>query len=148
MMTRLFTLFRAALLALSTVSGLAAHAASPPLQPEDAFALSVAPSPDGGQTLSWRIADGYYLYRGKFQAETPEGEPIALDLPPGERHDDPYFGPEEIYRGDVAAQMAAQSGPVTLTWQGCQQDGICYAPQMARLDAEGTVSPLSPITSL
>jgi thiol:disulfide interchange protein DsbD len=145
MMTRLYPIFRAGLLACVALVGLlaAAQAASQPLQPEDAFALNVTPSDDGSQTLSWQIADGYYLYRGKFVAETADGAAIPLDLPTGERHDDPYFGPEEIFRDDVAATISAQDGPVTLTWQGCQQDGICYAPQMARLDADGMVTRLS-----
>lgn len=146
MMTRLFLFFRAALLASVALSGLiagASQAASQPLQPEDAFALTIMPLDDGTQDLSWRIAEGYYLYRGRFQAETPDGAAVPLELPDGERHDDPYFGPEEIYRGDVTATLPAQDGPVTLTWQGCQQDGICYAPQMARLDPDGTLSRLS-----
>ena len=145
MMTRLFRFLRAALLVCLALSGHligTANAASPPLQPDDAFALSVTPSDDGSQLLSWRIAEGYYLYRGRFLAEKPDGTAIPLAVPDGERHDDPYFGPEEIYRSEVTAAMPGQDGPVTLTWQGCQDDGICYAPQMARLDADGTVSSL------
>lgn len=145
-MTGMFPIFRAALLALMTLCGSfagAAQAASPPLQPEDAFSLTVAPPDDGRRSLSWRIADGYYLYRGRFEAEAQDGTPIPLDLPEGERHDDPYFGLEQVYRGEVTARIPAQDAPVTLTWQGCQQDGICYAPQMARLDPDGTLSPLT-----
>ncbi|WP_255330964.1 protein-disulfide reductase DsbD [Paracoccus albicereus] len=144
-MTRLFRFLRVALLVSLGLFGHfmgIANAASPPLQPEEAFALSVTPSDDGSQVLSWQIAEGYYLYRGRFLAEKPDATAIPMALPDGERHDDPYFGSEEIYRSGVTATISAQDEPITLTWQGCQQDGICYAPQMARLDVDGTVSPL------
>ncbi|WGR59558.1 protein-disulfide reductase DsbD [Paracoccus ferrooxidans] len=118
------------------IAGFLATAQAQPLQPEDAFALSVSQGEDGALVLNWRIAEGYYLYRGTFAAEA-DGQSLPLSLPEGEAYEDPYFGEGQIYRGEVTARLAHAGQPVTLHWQGCQQDGICYAPQSAQLDADG-----------
>ncbi|REF68812.1 protein-disulfide reductase DsbD [Paracoccus versutus] len=135
-MTRLFAFLMAALPLL--LAGFPAAAQARPLQPQDAFALSVSPAEDGALVLNWRIAEGYYLYRSGFAAEAGDRS-LPLSLPEGESHDDPYFGAGQIYRGAVEARLERAGQPVTLRWQGCQQDGICYAPQSVRLDAEGRV---------
>ncbi len=124
-----------------TLPPVAAQTARTPLQPQDAFALSVRQAEGGDATLEWKIAQGYYLYRGKFAAEASDGTPLALSLPEGEAYEDPYFGSEQIYRDTVRATLPVKSGPVTVHWQGCQQDGICYAPQTASLWPNGTISP-------
>ncbi|MDP0928651.1 protein-disulfide reductase DsbD [Paracoccus onubensis] len=145
MMTRLFPTSFAAVLSLLITAFLATWAAAqtpqPLLQPEDAFSLSASPGEDGMLRLNWRIADGYYLYRGKFAAETGDGQALPLSLPDGESYEDPYFGEEEIYRSDVDATLEMSGEAVTLHWQGCQQDGICYAPQSVRLAADGAILP-------
>lgn len=135
-MTRLFAFLMAALPLL--LAGFPAAAQARPLQPQDAFALSASPAEDGALVLNWRIAEGYYLYRSGFAAEAGDRS-LPLSLPEGESHDDPYFGEGQIYRGAVEARLERAGQPVTLRWQGCQQDGICYAPQSVRLDAEGRV---------
>lgn len=145
MMTKLFPLSFAAALSLLITAFLATWAAAqtpePPLQPEDAFSLTVSPGEDGALLLNWRIADGYYLYRGTFAAKTEDGQVLPLSLPDGQPYEDPYFGNEEIYRRDVTATLQTSGEAVTLHWQGCQQDGICYAPQSVRLAADGTILP-------
>lgn len=138
MMTRMFPALMVALSLL--VAGVLAPAQARPLQPDDAFALSVSQDEDGALVLTWRIADGYYLYRSTFAAEA-DGQSLALSLPEGETYEDPYFGAGQIYRQDVTARLDASGQPVTVHWQGCQQDGICYAPQSARLDAGGAILP-------
>lgn len=102
--------------------------ANAPLQPEKAFALTATPLPDGGLSLEWQIADGYYLYREFLAAATPEGNALVLETPPGITKDDPNFGRSEIYHGAVTARLGALSGTVNVTWQGCQEDGLCYPP--------------------
>ncbi|WP_062562784.1 protein-disulfide reductase DsbD [Paracoccus aminovorans] len=124
--------------ALWLLAGFLTAAQAQPLQPEDAFALRVSEAEDGTLVLNWRIAEGYYLYRSSFAADAG-GQSLPLSLPEGENHEDPYFGEGQIYRQDVTAKLAHAGQPVTLHWQGCQQDGICYAPQSVRLDGDGTV---------
>lgn len=138
MMTRMFPALMVALSLL--VAGVLAPAQARPLQPDDAFALSVSQDEDGALVLNWRIADGYYLYRSTFAAEA-DGQSLPLSLPEGETYEDPYFGAGQIYRQNVTARLDASGQPVTVHWQGCQQDGICYAPQSARLDAGGAILP-------
>lgn len=134
MMTRMFAPLIAALLLLA---GFLTAAQAQPLQPEDAFVFSVKRE-DDALILNWRIAEGYYLYRSTFAADAG-GQSLPLSLPEGEIHEDPYFGEGQIYRGEVTARLENAGQPVTLHWQGCQQDGICYAPQSVRLDADGGV---------
>ncbi|SHM02803.1 thiol:disulfide interchange protein DsbD [Paracoccus solventivorans] len=143
-MTRLFLLSLAGALtllaALFVATGASAQLHEPPLQPQDAFALDVERDEGGALVLNWRVAEGYYLYRDEFAAEA-DGQSLPLTLPAGEVHEDPYFGAGQIYRGEVTATLEPVAQPVTLRWQGCQQDGICYAPQTVRLDADGSVLP-------
>jgi len=145
MMTRPFPFPLAALLPLLLATFLATWASAQthelPLQPGDAFILAVSQGEDGALDLTWRIADGYYLYRSAFAAETVGGQALPLTLPEGESYADPWFGEGEIYRHAVTATLAKPVAGVTLHWQGCQQDGICYAPQSVRLAADGSILP-------
>ena len=134
MMTRILMAVLTALMILPP----AAMAQGGPLDPVDAFALTVTPHPSGDLTVAWDVKPGYYLYRSRIMAEGEAG-PIPLTLPEGEVYDDPWMGQDEIYREPVATTIPAPQGPLTLHWQGCQQDGICYAPQQVDLDADGQV---------
>ena len=90
---------------------------------------------DDGLSLSWTIAEGYYLYRDYLGAEGPEGTSLLLQTPDGEMKDDPNFGVVEVYHDAVVAQLEAESGPVKVTWQGCKEDSICYPPQTRVIEA-------------
>lgn len=129
----------AALAALTFWSGMALAQPAPPLDPFDAFVLSVTPEPAGGLQIVWDVQPGYYLYRSKIEAFDADGAAIPLILPEGEVYDDPWMGRDEIYRMPIATTIPDPRGAVTLHWQGCQQDGICYAPQQVVLEADGTV---------
>ena len=131
----------AAMAAWMMVSGAASAQPASPLDPAQAFALSVTADAAGDLHVGWAVQPGYYLYRSKIEAVAPDGTAIPLSLPEGEVYDDPYFGRDEIYPGpqEVAVTLADPQGPTALTWQGCQQDGICYAPQQAVLEADGTI---------
>ncbi|HEU0199498.1 MAG TPA: protein-disulfide reductase DsbD N-terminal domain-containing protein [Burkholderiaceae bacterium] len=116
----------------------AAHAAQPEdlLDPRQAFRLSAAPLDDHSVAVTFRIADGYYMYRDRFRFASAEGRVLAdVDLPSGERKNDPFFGETEIYRRQVTVRVPlsaeeAARGRVKLriTSQGCADIGVCYAP--------------------
>ncbi|EKD60017.1 MAG: cytochrome c biogenesis protein transmembrane region [uncultured bacterium] len=110
-----------------------------PLQAEQAFRLTATPLPGGGLALEWQIEDGYYLYRAYLAVATPDGAALALDTPAGISKDDPNFGPSEIYYRAVTARLAAVDGPVNVTWQGCQEDGLCYPPITRAVTPDGAV---------
>lgn len=136
----------AALAVWMMAAGAALAQSSQPLDPAEAFVLEVTAGPEGDLQASWAIKPGYYLYRSKIEAVGPDGAPIPLTMPEGEVYDDPYFGRDDIFRGPmtVAVTIPDPAGPTVLRWQGCQQDGICYAPQQASLEADGTIAADAP----
>ena len=114
------------LLSLFMVLGLISvtHAAEP-LPADDAFRLSAKQGNDG-ITFNWNIADGYYLYRNHIAAKENE-TPLKIYSDPGVEKNDPTFGQTEVYYGFATASVTpSKSGPITLEYQGCQEDGICY----------------------
>ena len=130
-------LARAACLVLAAVAA-SAHAASPDelLDPEQAFRISTAALDDRNVEVRFEIAEGYYMYRDRFRFETESGRLLAdVDLPPGERKRDPFFGETETYRRRVTMRVPlsgedAAQGRVKLkvTSQGCSDQGVCYTP--------------------
>ena len=99
-----------------------------PLAPREAFALSVEALPDGGRVLRWEIAEGYYLYRDYLAVETSQGEAVTFDSLPGVTKQDPTFGSVEVYYDRAEVRFPSVPGELTVTYQGCQEDGICYPP--------------------
>ncbi|MEM7195802.1 MAG: protein-disulfide reductase DsbD [Pseudomonadota bacterium] len=106
------------------------------LDVDDAFKIKVASSGDNSLNVSFDIADGYYLYREKTTI-TGEGNArlAAVDLPPGVMKVDDYFGEMEVYKKDFILPiklLRQDPDPTTFTvetvYQGCAEDGICYAP--------------------
>jgi thiol:disulfide interchange protein DsbD len=87
--------------------------------------------------VRWVIADGYYLYRKRFEivAESPDltlGQP---SFPPGTRKTDPYLGEQEIYTQQVVGSapfqrmdFGAHPMQIKVTYQGCAEAGLCYPP--------------------
>lgn len=87
--------------------------------------------------VRWVIADGYYLYKQKFEfnAESPDLVVSAPQLPPGAVKTDPYLGTQEIYTQQVEAvvpytRIDAGAHPIQIkvTYQGCAEAGLCYPP--------------------
>ncbi|MCB8839768.1 protein-disulfide reductase DsbD [Aurantimonas sp. VKM B-3413] len=120
-----------------------------PLDVDQAFALSADRTPSGGIAFAWRIAEGTYLYRDRIKLETAGGQPLALDTPKGDPKDDPFFGPLEVYHHAASAELSAESlralqkgATLSLTYQGCQDGGICYRPRTRTVDPSD-LSPLS-----
>ena len=107
---------------------------------DEAFVLSATLDQDR-LVVRWRMAAGYYLYRHAFTLEA--GESVALgplDIPPGKRVVDDYFGASEVYYGDVeisapvtidAVARRQESATITarVRYQGCADLGLCYPPQ-------------------
>lgn len=109
--------------------------AGTPLTPREAFTLSVETLPDGARLLRWEIAEGYYLYRDYLAVETPSGESVPIDTDPGVQKEDPTFGTVEVYYDHAEARLDPVPDALTVTYQGCQEDGICYPPVTDTLPA-------------
>ncbi|MEL4374397.1 protein-disulfide reductase DsbD [Brucella cytisi] len=108
--------------------------AANPLPVDQAFRLSVLKDTDGRLVLNWQIADGYYLYRDHIEAKDGQGNAFTVDTQPGQPKDDPNFGRLEVYYTHATASLKANAQPVELTYQGCQEDGICYRPEARTID--------------
>jgi thiol:disulfide interchange protein DsbD len=125
-------LFALLLLAEMAVSA----AAAPPLRPDEAFRIDVAKDVVP-PVLTFHIADGYYLYRDRFAVvDSGTRLPVPFVVPPGVLKDDPGFGLVEVHKQSVALSLpeVAAGQVVDITYQGCQDGGICYRPETRRLD--------------
>lgn len=107
---------------------------SRPLDPREAFQMRLRDVQDGRAEIDWLIAPGYYLYRDHITATDAQGRPLAVETPAGETKEDPNFGTVEVYHDQATAVLPQAGGKVQVTWQGCQEDGICYAPVTSDLD--------------
>lgn len=114
------------------------------LHVDEAFILSSTLQDDG---LSWRwdMPDGYYLYRHQFAMQAREVDSFRLGelvMAAGKHKFDEYFGDVEVYYHSAQAQVAIQrtgdaSGQVAITYQGCADAGLCYAPETKWFEYDG-----------
>ncbi|WP_168879337.1 protein-disulfide reductase DsbD [Rhizobium sp. P28RR-XV] len=109
-------------------------AAETPLAMNDAFKFSVDRTSSGSIRLLWRMPPGYYLYRQYLSAKTAGGASVPLVTPPGAEKNDPNFGTSEVYFDHTDAELGPVSSPVTVTYQGCQEHGLCYPPARRIID--------------
>jgi len=109
----------------------------------EAYRLSADAGTPGMLKLHWTIAPDYYLYRGRMKFAADAGVTLGeAQLPPGEKHDDPYLGPVETYHHGVDASIpytvAAGTTRLQLSvqYQGCHEvePKICYPPHTEHLD--------------
>lgn len=109
-----------------------------PLPQEQAFAFE-AIAYDGNQLLlRFTPAPGYYLYRDRTAMKFEGAKHLALGRPrwpKGESHRDEHFGEVVVYFDQVEVPVPvlrtsgeAADATLSVTFQGCQKDGICYPP--------------------
>lgn len=83
--------------------------------------------------LSWHIKDGYYLYRKQITLTTKDAAIVDPSLPPGEWHEDEFYGKSDIYRQrltlPITLTQAGKAATLTVTYQGCADAGFCYPPE-------------------
>lgn len=129
----------AALLLAFTTLPVFAQAMDPgELPPVDSvFRLSVQAPTRERIELRWQIESGYYLYRHRTKVEVLGGgfTPGALQIPPGKKHRDEFFGDVETYRGELKVNLPGEAKPgidrieLRVKYQGCADVGVCYPPQ-------------------
>lgn len=127
------------------------------LEPDRAFVLGVEAADADTIKASWDIAERYYLYRDKITFSA-EGQGVSLGdprIPAGELKEDPYFGKVEIMKGSFDVELpftrgASEATEIELTvgYQGCAEDGICYPPisktvHVALTDPVETAAPIA-----
>ncbi len=131
----------ALVLALCLAAGMPAVAADIELPPVDqVFVPSAKATARDRIEVSWKIADGYYLYRHRTSVKADAAfAGASLSLPEGEKHHDEFFGDVETYRGVLTGVLTgiagerATSTTLTIKYQGCADAGVCYPPQTRTL---------------
>lgn len=129
----------AALGALSESLGFGGGGEDEVLEPDQAFQFSMDVADPNTLKAYWQIAPDHYMYRGKISFTLAEGQALQLgqvELPPGEKKHDEFFGDIEVYHDQVEARiplLRTSQEPttveVTATYQGCaEKTGICYPP--------------------
>ncbi|PWE38930.1 protein-disulfide reductase DsbD [Pseudomonas prosekii] len=109
----------------------------------EAFQLSLVESTAQTIKLRFVAADGYYLYRHRFQFRADPADVAlgAAQLPSGEKKHDEYFGDVEVYHAILDVELP-RSDPraftLVVTYQGCADKGLCYPPETERLRIDGT----------
>lgn len=126
------------LVLLSSVLSLglsAAQAVEEPLPPEQAFRMQASLQGENTVRLQFNIAKGYYLYLEKFSFRAEQGlqQNGVASFPPGEAHEDRFFGKQTIFRDqfsvDVPVQLSGSAPRLVVSVQGCSETlGVCYPP--------------------
>jgi len=102
------------------------------LAPEQAFAFDARMRDEATIEVSFRIADGYYMYRDKI-AVSAEGATLGkVEIPRGTIKFDPNFDKElETLRQHLTLAIPVQASgsfKLKVTSQGCADKGLCYPP--------------------
>ena len=119
---------------LALAASAVASAIEPPLPMEQAFRLEAGR--DGPDiALRWQLEDGYYLYREYLSATGADGSPVEIETPPGTIKEDPGYGSAEVYYATATARVTGPvAGSLKVTYQGCQDGGLCYPPTTVDID--------------
>jgi thiol:disulfide interchange protein DsbD len=115
--------------------------------PEDqAFKFEAIANSPSELLVRFTPAPGYYLYRDKTSFKLKSGDGVALGeprWPPGQQHHDEHFGDVVVYYNLVEIPLpvqrtntAAQAITLEATFQGCQDNGLCYPPMTRAVDVE------------
>ena len=124
-------------MALLVCMGAPAAAADDYLDPAIAFKFSAVMQTPTLVSVTYVIAEGYYMYRERFQFKA-EGATLGTPaFPNGKvKFDETFQKNVETYRHAVTIVMPVQaSGSYTLlvTGQGCADQGLCYAPMESQI---------------
>lgn len=110
---------------------------SAPLPEEQAFGFEAIAGDGNTLLLRFTPAPGYYLYRdrSRFELDAEGIAPGKPQWPKGVSHRDEHFGDVIVYFDPIDVPLSltrtrAEAQTVTLraTFQGCQNEGICYPP--------------------
>ncbi|HSQ70062.1 MAG TPA: protein-disulfide reductase DsbD, partial [Steroidobacteraceae bacterium] len=119
---------------------------------DEAFALSAESTSRDRITVRFVIAEDYYLYRDKLRIDTDAADArLGLpQMPEGRLQHDEYFGDQVVYYDElqfdvpVSADAATTELPISVSFQGCADAGLCYPPTTRQLAVRlaATTSPV------
>jgi thiol:disulfide interchange protein DsbD len=103
-----------------------------------------------GDTLyiGLEITEDYYLYRHQFAVQSTD-ENTTLDapqLPEGQFITDEFLGDVYVFRDQLVFEVPISEPhggplPISLTYQGCADAGLCYPPETVSLQAVQAQAP-------
>ncbi|WP_239953072.1 protein-disulfide reductase DsbD [Pantoea sp. Z09] len=114
---------------------------------DQAFAFDF--SQQGSQLrLNWKVKQGYYLYRQQIHITAQQAQIAPVALPPGEPHQDEFYGKSEIYPQDLSVpvqlRQAAAGATLSVTYQGCAAAGFCYPPETRAIPLSAVAASATP----
>ena len=113
------------------------NAADAYLDPEAAFHLSVVLKDAKTVAVTYAIADGYYMYRERFQFQAENAALGTPVFPNGKVKFDTTFQKNvETYRHAVTIELPVRATgrfDLSVTGQGCADAGLCYSPMTSKI---------------
>ena len=101
--------------------------------------------------ISFKIADGYYLYKDKFKFTATAAEFNKPILPTGLEHEDEFFGIQEIYTQDIDLVIdltkVTESGTLSIRYQGCAIKGLCFPPEIQTIELSSITNDINTASS-
>lgn len=101
-----------------------------------------------GIKLQITVAPGYSLYPKHFVFNTllktnNKPVPMQVSLPPATLKNDPVLGDYPVYRGKIAFEIpfsteTQKTADLLVAYQGCSDDGFCYAPEAKQIHVHQT----------
>lgn len=117
------------------------HAGDDFLDPETAFKFSARMLDPRTVEVTYKIADGYYMYHDRFAFKAEGAALGAPAIPPGKvKFDETFQKDVETHRNIVVITIPVEANDkfrLKVTGQGCADKGLCYPP----MDSLATLSP-------
>jgi len=125
------------------------------LDPAQAFRFSATMADPQTVVVTFKIADGYYMYRERFKFSATNATLGETQIPAGKiKFDETFNKNVETYHDGVTIRIPVQAaGAFTLKAeaQGCADKGLCYSPQTysaSLVGAGGASGPVAAAPSL
>ena len=113
------------------------------LQADEAFSFSSQLINAQQIRLTWRIAEGYYLYRDKINVTALSPKHLLLgdiQFPKGTLKHDEFFGQTVVYHTDLVLIQhitphltGSDNIQLNIAFQGCADIGVCYPPMSKKI---------------
>jgi thiol:disulfide interchange protein DsbD len=107
--------------------------------------------------ITFKIAEGYYLYRHQFKFSVENAEIIPVDLPRGEDHEDEFFGVQQIYTEQLSFVIKLtkvdNNASIKIRYQGCAAKGLCFPPkkkivELSKISSQEIAAPTSVLAAI
>ena len=123
-----------------------------PLPAKQAFKLSAILLDNNMLAVRWLVQPDYYLYKDKISFSVDEASIENIKFPDATIKNDEFFGEVSVYNIPLEIQIELNNIQkdyvlVTTKHQGCWEGGVCYPPQVDRLEVSLEGSKKAPIPS-